>query len=89
MSTMFFQKVCQLLMTNASPKQPQSDTGSAMAIQSVSGVMKHIMMMASMEVDLRLVPNTKHIPIRNSKAARPMPITNAIGAKKSKPIASM
>ena len=37
-SARFFQKVCQLVMMMASPKQPQSDTGLVSAIHSVSGV---------------------------------------------------
>ena len=36
--TMFFQNVCQLVSTSASPKQPQSETGLVRAIHSVSGV---------------------------------------------------
>lgn len=86
-NTMFFQKVCQLEITKASPKQPQSETGSAIAIQSVSGVMKPIMSNDRMEVDLMLVPNRRQTPKVNSNVANAIPITNAIGAKKSSPMA--
>lgn len=49
----FFQKVAQFEIISASPKQPQSATGSAMAIQSVRGSMTAIMAAAHIGVERR------------------------------------
>ena len=62
----FFQKVCQLVSTIASPKQPQSLTGFVSANTRVSGVKKA---MNNKEPHAKRDThklNNKAIPIRNS-----------------------
>ena len=76
-STTFLPKVSQLVSTTASPKQPQSDTGSARARYSVSGVIKHISSNASHEAMLRRMPRNRNTPTQNSMPASPMPKNNA------------
>ena len=52
-STTFFQNVCQLVSTTASPKQPQSLMGLASASQSVSGVITAMISNISLDVSRR------------------------------------
>lgn len=56
---MFFQNVCQLVKTHASPKQPQSDTGLAKARYRVSGVIKIISNKANHVAVVFRMPKTK------------------------------
>ena len=69
-STTFFQNVAQLDMMNASPKQPQSATGLAIAIQRVRGSMKHINAVAPQATVRRNVPKHSITPMMNSTAQR-------------------
>ena len=69
-STTFFQKVCQLVSTSASPKHPQSVTGSSIASQSVSSVITIISTTRIFETSLRLMANNRQMPSRNSVAER-------------------
>ena len=69
-STTFFQKVCQLVSTSASPKHPQSVTGSSIASQSVSSVISVISTTRIFETSLRLMANNRQMPNRNSVAER-------------------
>ena len=75
-STMFFANVSQLVNTQASPKQPQSDTGSKIARYSVSGVMKIISTNANVVEIVFLIPKNRKIPIENSMADNIMPPNN-------------
>ena len=75
-STMFFANVSQLVNTQASPKQPQSDTGSKIARYSVSGVMKIISTNANVVEIVILIPKNRKIPIENSMADNIMPPNN-------------
>ena len=52
-STTFFQNVCQLVSTNASPKHPQSLMGLAKANQSVSGVITSMIITIRFDVSRR------------------------------------
>ena len=72
-NTMFFPNVCQFVNTHASPKQPQSETGSKMARYKVSGVMKIISIKANEVANVLLVAKNKEIPIKNSTADKMMP----------------
>ena len=64
----FLPKLCQPVSTIASPKHPQSLTGSAMASQSVSGVNSAITASVSLDVNLRLMAKSMLMPSRNSTA---------------------
>ena len=52
-SRMFFQNVCQLVSTTASPKHPQSLMGLASASHSVRGVITAIISNISLDVSRR------------------------------------
>ena len=52
----------------ASPKQPQSDTGLKIARYSVSGVMKDIISKVKKVVYRRYTPNSIQTPSMNSRA---------------------
>src|SRR5574344_206294 len=67
---MFFQKLAQLLKIMALPKQPQSVTGFANAIQSVTGVITHIKSKPTNDVSRIRIENKKLTPITNSMAKR-------------------
>ena len=64
----FFQKVCQLVSTKASPKQPQSWIGSASASQSVSKVIAASITKTIFETSLRLMAKSRQMPRMNSVA---------------------
>ena len=72
----FFPNVSQFVNTQASPKQPQSETGSKMARYKVSGVMKIISIKANEVANVLLVAKNKEIPIENSMADNIMPPNN-------------
>ena len=67
-STTFFQNVCQLVNTSASPKHPQSLTGSATASHSVSGVITSITSNTSRDTSRRRMANIRQMPNTNSTA---------------------
>ena len=69
-STTFFQKVCQLVSTMASPKHPQSLMGLAMASHSVSRVMTTMMPTSSLETSRLWMAKSRQIPMRNSTIER-------------------
>ncbi|OQC33877.1 MAG: hypothetical protein BWX65_00731 [Bacteroidetes bacterium ADurb.Bin057] len=77
--TMFFQKVAQLLSIMASPKQPQSVTGSAIAIQRVSGVIIDIKSSPTNELSRIRMENTKLRPMTNSTEQRMKAAVSASG----------
>ena len=68
--TTFFQKVAQLEMTHASPKHPQSATGSAMAIHSVSGSITAMKSSTMTGEKRRKLPVTRNTPVMNSRVNR-------------------
>jgi hypothetical protein len=86
--TMFLKKVCQLEMTKASPKHPQSVTGFAIAIYKVNGVIIAIKRSDKIDVFLILQLNKKLIPIINSMAQRRMAAGKASPERMSIPKAS-
>ena len=65
-STTFFQNVCQLVSTSASPKQPQSLTGLATASQSVSGVITASSTTAILDASRRRMAKSRKMPMENS-----------------------
>ncbi len=65
-SATFFQNVAQLEIISASPKHPQSETGSAMAIHAVRGSMTHITPSANIDTHLRKQPKSMNTPMQNS-----------------------
>ena len=67
-STTFFQNVCQLVSTSASPKHPQSLMGFSMANHSVSGVITAIISNISLDVSRRRIANSRKTPKQNSTA---------------------
>ena len=67
-STTFFQKVCQLVSTSASPKQPQSLMGFSMASHSVSSVITTIMASVSLVTTRRRMAKSRQMPSTNSMA---------------------
>ena len=62
----FFQKVCQLVNTTASPKQPQSDIGLSIANHKVSGVITPIISSMNKGVVRLRMPNNRYTPKQNS-----------------------
>ena len=72
-NTIFLPKVCQLVNTQASPKHPQSDTGSAKARYKVNGVITPINNKANVDARLLRMPRNKKIPALNSTADKTMP----------------
>ena len=66
----FLKNVSQLEITNASPKQPQSDTGSKRARYKVSGVINAINAKIRKETYRRYTPNSMQTPSANSIAER-------------------
>ena len=66
--TTFFQNVSQLDSLMASPKQPQSLMGSAMASHSVSGVNTAMMSSSRRDVARRWMANSRQMPMPNSTA---------------------
>ena len=76
-NTTFFQNVAQLLMTSASPKQPQSETGLLRAIHKVSGVIIIIKMKPPQAVSRKRIPKSMLIPIMNSMAEMMMAAKSA------------
>lgn len=83
---MFFQNVCQLVKTHASPKQPQSDTGLAKARYRVSGVIKIISNKANHVAVVFRMPKNKKIPTENSMADKTIPASNGKKAGNHVPI---
>lgn len=65
-NTIFFAKVSQLVNTQASPKQPQSDTGLNSAKYKVNGVITTISIKAKADANDLLTPKSKNIPTENS-----------------------
>ena len=78
-------KVCQLLITKASPKQPQSDTGLKIARYNVSGVMKDIISKVKKVVYRRYTPNSIQTPSMNSRADKLKEINTVKGCSLSSP----
>ena len=64
--TIFFQKVCQLVNTTASPKQPQSDIGLSIANHRVSGVITPMIISINKVVVRLRMPNNKYTPRQNA-----------------------
>jgi hypothetical protein len=62
----FFANVAVLDMIQASPKQPQSLTGLAIAIHADKGSIKHIMASAKIGIHLRKHPVRINTPMKNS-----------------------
>ena len=67
---MFLASVSSLLSTMASPKQPQSDTGLAIAMYVVRIVIATIKMVVILAVPRLLMPKSKCVPMVNSIKAR-------------------
>ena len=67
-STTFFQNVCQLVSTTASPKHPQSLTGLATASHSVSGVITSMTNSTSLDTSRLRMANIRQMPSTNSMA---------------------
>ena len=65
-STIFLRNVSQLLITSASPKHPQSDTGFLSAINKVSGVKILIKIKAPIYAHFMRILKTIQNPIMNS-----------------------
>jgi len=79
---MFFQKVCQLVRTIASPKQPQSSMGFEMASTSVRGVKTDINSITPHIPNLILYPINMDTPKINSADARRIAKGNPTGLRK-------
>ena len=62
----FFQNVCQLVNTSASPKHPQSVTGSDMASQSVKSVMMIMITSTAFDTSRLRMAKSRQIPRKNS-----------------------
>ena len=67
---MFLASVSSLLSMMTSPKQPQSDTGLAIAMYVVRIVIAAIKTVATLAVPRLLMPNSKCVPMVNSTKAR-------------------
>ena len=67
-STIFFQNVCQLVSTKASPKHPQSLTGSSMASQSVMSVITTITQRVTLDTNRLRMAKSRQMPMTNSAA---------------------
>ena len=65
-STMFFTSVCPLVSTIASPKHPQSSTGSAMYIHTVRHVITTITPSTIFVTSRLLMANSNSTPNTNS-----------------------
>ena len=74
-STTFFQNVIQLLRWTASPKQPQSEIGFAMASHSVSGVINAMRNSEMRVTRRRWMAKSRQMPNVNSNAASPTAAT--------------
>ena len=59
-----------MVRVKASPKHPQSFTGSAMYIHTVISVITAIKASVSLDVNWRFMANSKNTPRANSMAAR-------------------
>ena len=64
----FFQNVCQLVNTMASPKQPQSVMGSVSASHSVSRVISTIITIDIFDTNLLRMAKSRQMPRMNSSA---------------------
>ena len=64
----FLMKVCQLVSTMASPKQPQSVMGSVSASQNVNNVMITSMIRTILDTNLRRIAKSRQMPRINSRA---------------------
>ena len=69
-STMFFSSVSPLVSFSASPKQPQSFTGSATNIHSVSTVIAVIKASVMRDTTCRRTANSMNTPNANSNAPK-------------------
>ena len=67
-NTTFFQNVCQLVSTMASPKHPQSLMGLAKASHNVTAVMMSINSKATFDIRRRRMANSRQMPTPNSTA---------------------
>ena len=65
-STTFFQNVCQLVSTSASPKQPQSLIGLAIASHSVSSVITTMRISTISDTRRRRMAKSRQMPRKNS-----------------------
>ena len=68
-STMFLRSVSPLVSFNASPKHPQSFTGSAIAIHTVMAVITVMKASISLDTSLRRMAKSRRIPSDSSTAA--------------------
>ena len=68
-STMFLASVCALVSVIASPKQPQSFTGSATYIHTVTAVITTMSAASTFDTARRLMANITSTPSVNSIAA--------------------
>ena len=84
----FLKNVCQLVKIRASPKQPQSLTGFAIAKYNVSGVINIIVNKTNQEVKRRYEPKNMFTPIINSNAAKSTANIRDKGIRNSKPKAT-
>ena len=75
---MFLMNVSILVSTTASPKHPQSFTGSAMTIQSVISVITIITARVILLVSLRRMAKRRKIPMANSAVASNTDITRVL-----------
>ena len=75
---MFLMNVSMLLSTMASPKQPQSFTGSAMTIQSVISVITAITSRVSLLTSLLRMAKSRKMPMANSHMASRTDITSVL-----------
>ena len=69
----FLPNVSQFVNIQASPKQPQSATGSKIARYRVNGVMTIININANEEANVLRVPKNREMPTKNSMADSVMP----------------
>jgi hypothetical protein len=74
----FLKNVSQLVITRASPKQPQSETGFFKAINSVKGVKILMKISTALDVHLILVLKTSDKPMTNSSAESNIENKNAV-----------
>ena len=89
-STMFLMSVSTFVSIIASPKHPQSDTGFAIAIQTVMAVIIAMKANISFDVACRRIAKRVKIPNENSTAASPIAMMSVSqsGMKLANPKAS-
>ena len=77
-STKFLVSVCALVRWMASPKQPQSFTGLATTIHTVTSVIRAMNTVTSLVTSRRRMAKSRKMPRQNSKAERLMEQASSI-----------